>query len=260
MYAALENDCIVIDVPIIPGGNNYVNFMKEVEQKYGFDVAHPRVAEHRKRMRQIAAAGAALESGTGTGTGSGSADDMALDSDGDNSGGGEGDVAENGTTGDRSGVPSTPAKKKRQLKSNMYDKNDDFIDDTELLWEEQALASRDGYFVWSGPLVTPGDTPTVENADGSMRRGRGGRARGGAARGEGAAAKGKPKAEGRIKRGGGGGGGVSQGGQGGPGGEKRARAGKAGGAKAAATGTAGTAGKVATAAAVAANGVVAPAA
>lgn len=189
-YAEVPNQCIVIEVPMKSETGNYVNFMKEVEQKYGFDVAHPRLAEHRKRMRQIAAAGAALESG------SGSADDLALD-------GSEGESnVEMGGMDEESGPGEAPAqKKKRQLKNNQYDKNDDFIDDTELIWEESALASRDGYFVWSGPLVPPDDKLTVESADGGTRRGRGGRGRGGAARGEASGRGGKTRGEGRVKRG-----------------------------------------------------------
>jgi len=168
-YPEVPNQCIVIEVPMNKETGNYVNFMKEVEQKYGFDVAHPRLAEHRKRMRQVAAAGAALESG------SGSADDMPID------------VSEVESNVEMGGVDNDSAavdgKKKRRTRDNAYDKEDDFIDDTELVWEEQALASRDGYFVWSGPLVPEGDKPSVERADGSVKRGRG-RGKVGTTRGE----------------------------------------------------------------------------
>ena len=44
----------------------------------------------------------------------------------------------------------------------MYDKDDGFIDDSEMAWEEQAAAVKDGFFVYSGPLVPPGGKAEVE--------------------------------------------------------------------------------------------------
>ena len=169
-YAEVPNQCIVIDVPMNGENGNYVNFMKEVEQKYGFDVAHPRVAEHRKRLKEVAVAGATIND-----SGPGSADEMIVDASDENSN------VEMGGMDD--GSAPEGQKRKRRPKTNDYNKDDDFIDDTEMLWEEQALASKDGYFVWCGPLVSEGDRPTVEKTDGTVRRGRGGRGRGGA-RGE----------------------------------------------------------------------------
>jgi len=52
--------------------------------------------------------------------------------------------------------------KRRKRKQEDYDKEDDFIDDTELAWEQQALMAKDGFFVYSGPLVTEGEKPAVE--------------------------------------------------------------------------------------------------
>lgn len=159
-YVPVINDCIVIDVPMGSAfGSNYVNFMKEVEQKYGFDVAHPRLAEHRKRMRDVAALGAGLESGPE------SAGEQNLE------------VSDMESNAEMAGVDEDSAadgakKKKRNMK-NEYNKEDDFIDDTELAWEEQALASKDGYFVWMGPLVPESDTSKAEKADGAAKRGRG---------------------------------------------------------------------------------------
>lgn len=160
-------------MPITGKTNNYVNFLKEVETKYGFDVAHPRIAEHRKRMAHTAAAAAALESHPGT------ADEMSLDQ----SSMEDSDVEMAGVHGEESGTATDAKKKKAGAKKvrDKYNLEDDFIDDTELAWTEQALASKDGYFVWSGPLLQEGDTPSVERADGTVKRGRG-RARGGTAR------------------------------------------------------------------------------
>ena len=174
-YEDVPNDCIVIDVPMKSNGTggSYVNFLKEVENKYGFDVAHPRVAEHRRRMKEVAAAGAALESVPG------SADEMNLDNSE-----GESDVE---MGGQNEGSNSESTKRKRRV-NERYDLEDDFIDDSEMIWQDQALASRDGYFVWSGPLVQEGEKPTIERADGTVKRGgRGGRGtgRGGTTRGDG---------------------------------------------------------------------------
>jgi hypothetical protein len=72
-------------------------------------------------------------------------------------------------------------KKRRRRKVEDYDKEDDFIDDTELAWEEGAAVAKDGFFVYSGPLVPEGEKAQIETSATSGRgRGRGrGRARGG---------------------------------------------------------------------------------
>lgn len=52
-----------------------------------------------------------------------------------------------------------------------YDTEDPFIDDTELLWEEQRAATKDGFFVYFGPLIEKGHYASLERADGTMKRG-----------------------------------------------------------------------------------------
>jgi hypothetical protein len=64
------------------------------------------------------------------------------------------------------------------MKEDEYDKDDGFVDDSEMLWEEQAAASKDGFFVYSGPLVPEGEKPQLDRGDGAPKRGRGGRGRG----------------------------------------------------------------------------------
>lgn len=181
-YAQVPNDCIVIDVPITGRTNNYVNFLKEVENKYGFDAAYPRIAEHKRRMAKMAADGAALENGA-----TGTADEMSVDL----SSMEESDVEMTGVNGEESGTATDAKKKKKKGPSDKYNLDDDFIDDTEQAWTEQALASKDGYFVWSGPLIQEGDTPQIERADGTVKRGRSTRGKAGATRGGGAARGGK---------------------------------------------------------------------
>lgn len=155
---------------------NYCNFMKEVEAKYGFDVAYPRLAEHKKRMAHMASLGAALE---GIGLNS-SNDDMPLD-DSDGESNMDVDMGRNGGGQDEDSAAGT--KKKRRAKANEYDKTDDFIDDAEQAWEEQALASRDGYFVWMGPLVNDDDKAAADKADGKGKKSTG-RARAGTGKGD----------------------------------------------------------------------------
>jgi hypothetical protein len=186
--------------------NVTINFAQEVEKKYGFAALHPRIAARRERQRQITAAGAALERAAG----GVSNDDMSVDLSENESN------VEMGGMDDETSARENGGKKRRKRKQEEYDKEDDFIDDTELAWEQQALMAKDGFFVYSGPLVTE-DKPAVERyitvspikqyilltsyrADGSARRGRG-RGRGGTVRGD-ATGKGRGRGGGPGSRGG----------------------------------------------------------
>ncbi len=152
---------IVLHVPLNGETNKYVNFMRMAEERYGWDVLHPRLAANRDRKARIAAASAALEK---NGSGRESGDDMSVDADSD----AEGSNVEMGGMGNTAsgpeGAPAKPAKKKRNFKEDEYDKDDDFVDDSELLWEEQAAASRDGFFVYSGPLIPEVEKPPLQTA------------------------------------------------------------------------------------------------
>ena len=159
---------VVLNVPLT-GDNQYVNFTRLAEERYGFNALHPRLAAQRERLARVAAAGAALENANKSGGNSGSGDEMSVDlSDGeaDNSNvemGGVNDgerIQKSGEETGEAGVVKKP--RKRTMKEDMYDKEDDFIDDTEMIWEEHAVASKDGFFVYSGPLVPPGQEPQVE--------------------------------------------------------------------------------------------------
>ncbi|KZL75698.1 histone promoter control 2 [Colletotrichum tofieldiae] len=178
---------IVLDIPIKPGDTNiYVNVMRMAEEKYGWDALHPRLAEKRDRKARIAAASAALEK---TASGQESGDEMSEDSDK------EASNIEMGGMTSGADIPEKPKKKKRNFKEDEYDKDDDFVDDSELLWEQQAAASRDGFFVYSGPLVPEVEKPADTRPDGLPKRGRGSRGgriggRGGTTRGEGGTGRG----------------------------------------------------------------------
>jgi hypothetical protein len=166
---------IWLTIPLKGQNNVSINFAQEVEKKYGFAALHPRVAARQERKRQIHAAGAALEKAAG----GGSNDDMSLDVSEPESN------VEMGGMEDEASAGNGVKKRRRRKKQEDYDKDDDFIDDTELAWEQQALMAKDGFFVYSGPLVTEGEKPAVERADGTVVRPRGrGRGRGGSTRGE----------------------------------------------------------------------------
>ncbi|KAL8632022.1 hypothetical protein Q9189_002287 [Teloschistes chrysophthalmus] len=172
---------VVLHVPLNGDTNKYINFARLAEEQYGFDALHPRLAAQRERLARVAAAGAALENAHKTGSGR-SADEMSVDhsdgeADADNS-----NVEMGGVEAEGSEVKT---RRKRTMKEDMYDKDDPFVDDSEMAFEEQAAATKDGFFVYSGLLVPEGEKAVVERADGAPRgsgrgRGRGRGSRGGA--------------------------------------------------------------------------------
>ena len=145
---------IIIDVPLNSEGNKYINYARLVEEKYGRDALFPKQKAQRDRMARVAAVGAALENARKTN--GVSADEMSLDVS-DNEGE-QSNADKKGSEAD----DGAPKKRKRTMKEDQYDKDDPFVDDTELAWEEQAAAVKDGFFVYRGPLVQPGDRPDIE--------------------------------------------------------------------------------------------------
>jgi len=136
---------IDIRIQLNPAGGNTINMAQEILRKYGADALNPRAAAHRDRLLQVAAAANRLELGSG--------DDMSVDlSDADNDSNVEmGGMKDENTLG--SAADGEKPKRTRTKKAEEYDKEDDFIDDTELAWEESAAVAKDGFFVYSGPLV-----------------------------------------------------------------------------------------------------------
>ncbi|KAK5778777.1 hypothetical protein RI543_003700 [Arxiozyma heterogenica] len=63
-----------------------------------------------------------------------------------------------------------PMKGKSQI--GKYDMEDPFIDDSELLWEEQRATTKDGFFVFFGPLIEKDDVPKIERTQSSLKRSR----------------------------------------------------------------------------------------
>ncbi|KAH8168096.1 hypothetical protein CIB48_g125 [Xylaria polymorpha] len=200
---------IILNIPLNGETNKYVNFMRMAEEQYGWEALHPRQAEHKARKARIAAASAALAQNDSSREG----DEMSVDeSDNEDS-----NVEMGGTSGPDKAADGKPAKKKRHFKEDEYDRDDDFVDDSELLWEEQAAASRDGFFVYSGPLVREVEKPepgryvetlryhrtklTRYSGDGLPKRGRGSRGGRGGSRGA-ATATGRGRGGGPGSRGG----------------------------------------------------------
>jgi hypothetical protein len=147
---------IWLTFPLKGQTNVTINYAREVERKYGFAALHPRLAAQNERRRAMAAASNALEKGEKA-AGTGSADDMSLDLSEAESNAEMGGIDDENSTG---GLPD--GRKRRRRKAEDYDRNDEFIDDTEMAWEEQALMAKDGFFVYSGPLVTETEKPTIE--------------------------------------------------------------------------------------------------
>jgi hypothetical protein len=134
--------------------NKYVNFTRLAEERYGWEAVHPRLAAQRARLAQVAAAGDVIEKNTTRGE---SEYEKSLDilEEGDGSSVEMGGMSDGrtGTDGGRKPI------KKRKMKEDEYD---EFVDDEELLWEEQAAVSKDGFFVYSGLLVPEGERPVFE--------------------------------------------------------------------------------------------------
>ncbi|KIW69423.1 hypothetical protein PV04_05301 [Phialophora macrospora] len=199
---------IVLHVDLKDPNNRVINFARMAEEKYGFAALYPRQAAQKERLAKIAAAGAALErSASGSKLGGTSAEsgdeDLSVDIDRDSEN--DGDVAMSGVNGrleaGNSGTDGPGPKPQRRRKVEEYDVDDDFVDDSELLWEAHAAASKDGFFVYCGPLVPEGEKPAVERADGTIKRGRG-RGRGGGPGSRGGRG-GAAASEGGTRRGGG---------------------------------------------------------
>jgi len=53
-------------------------------------------------------------------------------------------------------------KRKRQTALDKYDVDDPFIDDSEALMDQVAAASKDGFFVYSGPLIAEGERAKID--------------------------------------------------------------------------------------------------
>ncbi len=150
---------IILDIPIRPDEGRYINFAKLAQERYGFSALNPRQAAQHDRLARVAAAGAALERASATASAD---EDMSLDVSEPESNADLAGTEGSGAEKSKAAAAAPPAKRRRRAKGDEYNKDDPFIDDSEMLWQEQAAASKDGFFVYEGPLVKPGERPTIE--------------------------------------------------------------------------------------------------
>lgn len=155
---------VILNIPMNGETNKYVNFTRLAEEQYGWDALHPRAAAQRDRLARVAEVSAALER---SGSNRESGDEMSLDSEGEGSNAEMGGMSD-GRTGTDGGAKKVV--RKRKMKEDEYDKDDGFVDDSELLWEEQAAAAIDGFFVYSGPLVPEPEKPAAETRYATLLR------------------------------------------------------------------------------------------
>lgn len=156
-----EKPSIRIHVPLKGQVNVYVNFAREAEKQYGWAALHPLQTTNLIKLGMLKS-------------------DNEVDSD-------DGDESESNMDDDGKSKISTnvenenshlqepfipiPKKRKRRIQEEEYDTLDPFIDDSELFLEEIA-ASKDGFFVFSGPLIPKGDKVKIERTDESTKKSR----------------------------------------------------------------------------------------
>lgn len=170
----IEDPTIVVDIPLYSSkSNEYLdengqvsfNFYKLVHDKFHAggetNITDLKVAK-RSLLSQLsttsgAAGGVEEEEGE---------DIVEVDDEGDD---------DEEDEGEEEKIMASPKKKSHPNKGKSligkYDTEDPFIDDTELLWEEQRAATKDGFFVFFGPLIEKGHYASLERADGTMKRG-----------------------------------------------------------------------------------------
>ncbi len=164
----------MLDLPLKTDEDRYINFARLAEERYGFAALYPRLAAQQEFQARAAAAVEAVANEGASDAVSG--DEMSLDAsdaessqdnmDDDNGGGralnnnnNNNNNHNNNNNGANNSKKKATTTRKRQ---DGYDKDDPFIDDSELLWQEQAATSKDGFFVWDGPLLRPGEQPVIE--------------------------------------------------------------------------------------------------
>ncbi|KAK5080781.1 HIR complex subunit [Exophiala xenobiotica] len=175
---------IVLNLQLQKGESKIFNFARMAEEKYGFAAVYPRQAAQKERLAKVAAAGAALERSASnskrgeTSLGESGDEDLSVDIDRDSDN--DGDVNMTGVNGinENSGTDG-PARKQRRKRRDEYDADDPFVDDSEMLWEAQAAATKNGFFVYMGPLVAETDKTPADKGEGASKRGGRGRGRGG---------------------------------------------------------------------------------
>lgn len=120
------------------------NVLKMAEDKYGWRNLHPEASKYALELMND--------------------EDIDIDDDDDDDDEKEEEEPEQKVDGRRL--------QKGKPKIGQYDKEDPFIDDSEMVWEEQRASTKDGFFVFYGPLVEEGKSAKIERADGTIKRNR----------------------------------------------------------------------------------------
>ncbi|EEB09360.1 histone promoter control protein Hpc2 [Schizosaccharomyces japonicus yFS275] len=142
MATAAEQKTLVINIPLAGRENVHINYPQEVEKIYG-------------PMEDPNADKKDLSDSSDS---EGKSDDLPLSQ----------RVA---NAESANGQEQQPKKRKRRRYADLYyDRSDPFIDDTELYIEEMAAASKDGFFVFSGPLVAEGEKIRIERTRKTKRK------------------------------------------------------------------------------------------
>ncbi|OLL25358.1 Histone promoter control protein 2, partial [Neolecta irregularis DAH-3] len=158
-----------IHVPIKGRSNVVVNFTRLAEEKYGWAAVNPTAAANLLKITKDADSDDQSDTNP---------DDTAPED-------GSAQPSENAD------LQSSAPKRQKRRDNKDYDYNDPFIDDAEMLIDQ--AASKDGFFVFSGPLVQAGQRARIEKIDGTTKRSRGKGSRGGARGANRGAARGRNK-------------------------------------------------------------------
>lgn len=167
-----EEPALIVDVPLYStetneyldeNGQVVFNFYKVVQDKFTSDNGGGNLTDLKVAKRNL------------FGQMSGTQIDGAAEEDDDIEEVEEEGEEEEEEEGEEPKQNTSPKKKSHPNKGKSligkYDTEDPFIDDTELLWEEQRAATKDGFFVYFGPLIEKGHYASLERADGTMKRG-----------------------------------------------------------------------------------------
>ena len=166
--AAEEDDpVIVVDVPLYQvDTNDYLDENGQVVFNF-YNLVHEKFNTQQNSQSRTTSSATKdrLEQG----------DDIAMADDDDDDDEDDEDDDDPSASGAAGASPSKSKKKSNPMKGKSrvgkYDIEDPFIDDSELLWEEQRAATKDGFFVYFGPLIQKGQYATFERVDGTMKKG-----------------------------------------------------------------------------------------
>jgi hypothetical protein len=148
---------IRLHVPLNGSSNVYINFASLAEKTYG-----PEIFNSKRLLGPQGFASSFLNHDRILDTGS---DSEAEDDDAPNS---EKNLEEGETPDGAAGGVGAKKPVKRRRRQNVadkYDVEDPFIDDSEALMEQVAAASKDGFFVYSGPLIAEGERAKIDKYD-----------------------------------------------------------------------------------------------